>query len=253
MNSEEIQRKMADHERKVVELERRLVEYERKIVDFQLMHAEEMQRNLTDHEQKLVGLKREMDDYEQRIMDYELKRVRYERKIVRLENSLFYKEYEILSAKFTMVEALPELNAPCGSNPFEELIRTPGSLDEFIFHKACREAWDKEGKAGDEMEMSAEAVNLYRLWTGLINDEQWELYPAQGLYGLIENSDLEELQDKYGASLYNAIKTAWVEILLFRRTGVTLKPWNHDAGREQTLSELLELLPSTIEDLRSGH
>lgn len=120
---------------------------------------------------------------------------------------------------------MPELNAPCGNNPFEALMRTPGSLDQFIFDKACREAWAKQGKVEDEMEMSAEAVNLYRLWTGLIEG------------GHIENSDLEDLRDKYGASLYNAIKTAWVEFQELRRTGVTLKPWNHDAGREQTLSE----------------
>lgn len=147
---------------------------------------------------------------------------------------------------------MPELNAPCGNNPFEALMRTPGSLDQFIFDKACREAWAKQGKVEDEMEMSAEAVNLYRLWTGLIEGGQWELYPAQGLYGHIENSDLEDLRDKYGASLYNAIKTAWVEFQELRRTGVTLKPWNHDAGREQTLSELLEPLPMTIQNLRNG-
>lgn len=154
---------------------------------------------------------------------------------------------------------MPELNTS-DIDPNVDILRTSGRLDKTIFEKACLEAFLKDAsdyKDEEERKMRAEVEGnrMYAEWKEKINDGGWQLYitgPDQGENDLVEVEmpDLLEVKDKYGEELYNAIKIAWLEEQERRRTGVSLKPWNYEARREQTLTELLVPLQERIQFLK---
>lgn len=81
------------------------------------------------------------------------------------------------------------------------------------------------------------------LESGILSNEwKWKITRRQ-------RPDFSELKDKYGEELHNAIKIAWIEAQESRSTGVQLKPWNYEAGREQTFTELLVPVQAQIQTL----
>ncbi|CAH2067946.1 unnamed protein product [Thlaspi arvense] len=192
-------------------------------------------------------------ELQRKIDDYERKRFQYERKIARLENDLFEKDQEIIRAKFTLLQALPELNTP-ENDPLVDKLRVPGHLDPMMFQTACIKHNTRDPAMGNDRAV-LEAEILCNEWRGKISDGVWELYitgPDQEEDDLVqvEMPDLLDLKDKYGEELYNAIKVAWIEAQEGRRRDVQLKPWDYEAGREQTLSNLLVPLQARIQFLK---
>ncbi|CAA7020015.1 unnamed protein product [Microthlaspi erraticum] len=183
-----------------------------------------------------------VQELQTKISDYEKKMLHYESKIGRLENDTFDKDQEIIRAKFTLLEAMPELNTQEDENDPSLDIPAPGHIDPMVFHTACTIASPckpEEDAMMWEREIQQKAETLYEEWRSEINDGFSE-----------ERPDLSGLKEKYGEELYNAIKIAWIEAQESRRTGVHLKPWHKEAGREQTLTELLVPLEAQIQTLK---
>ncbi|CAA7020013.1 unnamed protein product [Microthlaspi erraticum] len=179
-----------------------------------------------------------MDDVrelQKKISDYERKMLHYKTKIFRLENDIFDKDQEIIGAKFTLLQALPEINTP-ENNTLADIERIPGRIDPMIYYKACN--------PGEEEPLTNERGMLE---SGKLSSE-WALKITR-----TKRPNFSELKDKYGEELYNAVKIAWIEAQESRRTGVKLKPWNYEAGREQTLAELLVLVQAQIQILKNHH
>lgn len=150
---------------------------------------------------------------------------------------------------------MPELNPP-DLDPVLDLQRVPGYLDIRIFERACLDASLRDPSSdSDDQKRKDEAVfdagSLRSLWRERIYGG-WMLYIVQEGIGDIqmERPEILDVKEKYGLELYNTIKKAWFEYQERRRTGVVFKPWNYDAGREQTLTELLVPLAGTIDNLR---
>ncbi|KAL0725924.1 hypothetical protein Bca4012_040523 [Brassica carinata] len=200
-------------------------------------------------------------ELQRKINDYERKRMHYERKISRLENDLFQKDQEIIRAKFTILQALPELNTS-ENGPLVDIVRVPGYLDPKMFEAACLKACLNNPSDGREKETARkdrallEAETLCYEWRSKTTNGLWELY-IKGLeqgeeeddWVQVEAQDLLDLKEKYGEELYKAIKIAWTESKEGTRTGVQLKPWDYEAGREKTLTELLVPLGEQIQFL----
>ncbi|CAF2208334.1 hypothetical protein YC2023_093307 [Brassica napus] len=179
-------------------------------------------------------------ELQMKINDYERKRMHYERKISRLEDDLFQRNQEIIRAKFTILQALPELNTP-EKGPLVDIVRVPGYLNPKMFEAAClnnpSDGREKEPMRKDRAILDAET--LCNEWRSKTSNGVWELYiegPEEGEeeddWVQVEAQDLLDLKEKYGDELYKAIKIAWTESQESTRTGVHLKPWDYDAGRE---------------------
>ncbi|KAL0665508.1 hypothetical protein Bca4012_102346 [Brassica carinata] len=188
---------------------------------------------------------------------HELQRkiMHYKRKTSRLEDDLFQRDQEIIRAKFTILQALPELNTP-EKGPLVDIVRVPGYLDPKMFEAAClnnpSDGREKEIMRKDRALLEAET--LCNEWRSKTSNGVWELYiegPEQGEddWVQVEAQDLLDLREKYGDELYEAIKIAWTESQERTRTGVQLKPWDYVAGREKTLTELLVPLREKIQFL----
>ncbi|CAN7065784.1 unnamed protein product [Brassica oleracea var. botrytis] len=191
---------------------------------------------------------------------HELQRkiMHYKRKTSRLEDDLFQRDQEIIRAKFTILQALPELNTP-EKGPLVDIVRVPGYLDPKMFEAAClnnpSDGREKEIMRKDRALLETET--LCNEWRSKTSNGVWELYiegPEQGEEGeddwvQVEAQDLLDLREKYGDELYKAIKIAWTESQERTRTGVQLKPWDYVAGREKTLTELLVPLREKIQFL----
>lgn len=191
-------------------------------------------------------------ELQRKINDHERKRMHYERKISRLEDDLFQRDQEIIRAKFTILQALPELNTP-ENGPLVDIVRVPGYLDPKMFEAACLDnpCDDREGETMKKDRALLEAETLCNEWRSKTSNGLWELYiegPEQGEedWVQVEAQDLLDLKEKYGEELYRAIKIAWTESKERTRTGVQLKPWDYEAGREKTLTELLVPLGEQI-------
>ncbi|KAJ0231750.1 NOG1 [Hirschfeldia incana] len=207
-----------------------------------------------------IKIKKKMDDVhelQRKINDYERQRMRYQRNISRLEDDLFQRDQEIIRAKFTILQALPELNTP-ENGPLVDIVRVPGYLDPKMFEAACLNNPSDDGREGETMRKDRailEAETLCNEWRSKTSNGLWELYiegPEQGEeddWVQVEAQDLLDLKEKYGEELYNVIKIAWAESKERTRTGVQLKPWDYEAGREKTLTELLVPLREKIQFL----
>lgn len=185
----------------------------------------------------------------------------YKRKTSRLEDDLFQRDQEIIRAKFTLLQALPELNTP-EKGPLVDKVRVPGYLDPKMFEAACLKAClnnpsdGREGESRRKDRAILDAETLCNEWRSKTSNGVWELYiegPEEGEeeddWVQVEAQDLLDLKEKYGDELYKAIKIAWTESQESTRTGVHLKPWDYDAGREKTLTELLVPLREKIQFL----
>ncbi|CAH8330231.1 unnamed protein product [Eruca vesicaria subsp. sativa] len=200
-------------------------------------------------------------ELQRKINDYERKRFHYERKISRLEDDLFQRDQEIIRAKFTILQALPGLNTP-ENGPLVDIVRVPGYLDPKMFETACLKAClnnpsdGREGESTRKDRAILDAETLCNEWRSKTSNGLWRLYtevPEQGgeedNWIQVEAEDLLDVKEKYGEELYKAIKIAWTESKEGRRTGVQLKPWDYEAGREKTLTELLVPLREQIQFL----
>ncbi|VVB11530.1 unnamed protein product [Arabis nemorensis] len=187
--------------------------------------------------------------------------MRYEREIGRLQDNLYYRDNEIRQAKFTVLQALPELNTPA-IDPYVDILRIPGSLDKNIFVKACLKdpiisAHDDEATREEKARILADV--LHSDWKAKLYDPDWMLRlrgpdqrgDGENDFVMIEMPDIVAVKEKYGYELYNAIRTGWHEVNQRVRTGVSLKPWNYAAQREQNLRELLAPLGERIRSLRN--
>lgn len=136
-----------------------------------------------------------------------------------------------------------------------DIVRVPGYLDPKMFEAACLDnpCDDREGETMRKDRALLEAETLCNEWRSKTSNGLWELYiegPEQGEEWVqVEAQDLLDLKEKYGEEIYRAIKIAWTESKERTRTGVHLKPWDYEAGREKTLTELLVPLGEQIQFL----